>query len=95
MSSLGKALAMLLGEVKPVARSFIQDNDTYLSERYLIISDNVRLHIIVDTKVEALKNMEGLDVPQLNKLLDEAIKNEDYAKAAELRDIIERLTDGT
>lgn len=94
MSGLAKALSMLFGNVKPVARMLVNEGDqTFVSERYLIISDNVRMHIIVDTKVDAVdpKQLGNLTKQQLNELLDKAIKDEDYAKASQINDALEQF----
>ena len=93
MNSLAKALSLLFQDIKPVSRSITQDTDTYLTERYLIISDKVRFHLVIDTKISALNNvgLADLDLPKLNKLLEEAIEKEDYARASEIRDVLERL----
>ena len=95
MSGLAKALNILFGNVKPVARMLVNEADqTFVSERYLIVSDNARMHIIIDTKLDAMdtKQLRTLDKHELNRLLDEAIKNEDYSKAAEINEALDRLT---
>ncbi|MDH5366804.1 MAG: bifunctional nuclease family protein [Cyclobacteriaceae bacterium] len=72
--------------------------ETILAEAGIVLSDEVEEEEITDikSKVKPLEkkkpsdDFENLSIDKLNSLLEESIKNEDYEKAAKIRDELSR-----
>lgn len=95
-NGLSRAFSLLFGNIRPIAKMLITEGqETYVSERFLIHNDNARIHIIVDTKVNAhsAAALNSLSAEDLQRLLDSAIQKEDYDAAAKINEALERLDD--